>query len=208
MATVIEKRSRVFGPHSAGTLMTPREFDRAEFEEGWRYELINGRLIVSPVPLENERDPNEELGRALRNYGDSLSGRGFFNGTLPEHTIKVFDDRRRADRVIWAGLGRQPKKGETPTIIVEFVSAGKRARQRDYEEKREEYLAVGVQEYWIIDRFQRTLTVYTKQGRTFQKRVVKEKQVYTTDRLPGFELPLAHLLAVADRWPEPEPEID
>src|SRR5438477_12074890 len=117
MASVIEKTARVFGPHSSGILMTPREFDRAEFEEGWRYELINGRLIVSPIPLENERDPNEELGRALRNYGDSPAGRGFFNGTLPEHTIKVFDDRRRADRVIWAGLGRQPRKGATPAII-------------------------------------------------------------------------------------------
>ena len=208
MATVLDKRSRVFGPYSTGTLMTPREFDRAEFEEGWRYELINGRLIVSPIPLENERDPNEELGRALRNYGDTPPGLSSFNGTLPEHTVKVFEDRRRADRVVWAGLGRRPRKGETPTIIVEFVSAGKRARQRDYEEKREEYLGVGVQEYWIIDRFERTLTVFKKHGKSFQKRVVKEKQNYATDLLPGFELPLAHLLAVADRWPEAEPDVE
>src|SRR6266702_2606958 len=171
--------------------MTPREFDRAEFEEGWRYELINGRLIVSPVPLENERDPNEELGRFLRNYGDTPSGQEFFNGTLPEHTVKIFDNRRRPDQVIWAGLGRRPRRGETPTIIVEFVSVGKRARQRDYEEKREEYLAVGVQEYWIIDRFDRTLTVHRKHGKSFQRRVIKEKQVYSTDLLPGFEMPLA-----------------
>jgi len=186
--------------------MTPREFDRAEFEEGWRYELINGRLIVSPIPLENERDPNEELGHLLRIYWEHHPD--LLNGTLFEQTVKVFNDRRRADRVIWAGLGRQPKKGETPTIIVEFVSAGKRARQRDYEEKREEYLAIGVQEYWIIDRFERTLTVFKKPGKSFQRRVIKEKQIYSTDLLPGFEVPLAHLLAVADRWPEPEPEID
>jgi Uma2 family endonuclease len=153
MATVLEKRSQVFGPYSAATLMTSREFDRAEFEEGWRYELINGRLIVSPIPLENERDPNEELGYLLRTYWQHYPDR--LNGTLFEQTVKVNDDRRRPDRVIWAGLGRQPRKGETPTIIVEFVSSGKRARQRDYEEKRDEYLAIGVKEYWIIDRFER-----------------------------------------------------
>jgi Uma2 family endonuclease len=206
MATVLEKRTRVFGPYSTGTLMTPREFDRAEFEEGWRYELINGRLIVAPIPLENERDPNEELGYLLRTYWQRYPDR--LNGTLFEQTVKVNDDRRRPDRVIWAGLGRQPRKGETPTIIVEFVSAGKRARQRDYEEKRDEYLAIGVREYWVIDRFERTLTVFKKHGKSFQKRVVKERQNYSTDLLPGFELPLAHLLAVADRWPESELEAE
>ena len=29
---------------------------------------------------------------------------------------------------------------------------------------------------------------------------VAEKEVYRTDLLPGFELPLARLLAAADRW--------
>ena len=142
----------------------------------------------------------------MRNYWERYSDR--LNGTLFEQTVKVNDDRRRPDRVIWAGLGRQPRKGETPTIIVEFVSAGKRSRQRDYEEKRDEYLAIGVKEYWIIDRFERTLTVFKKHGKSFQKRVIKEKQNYVTDLLPGFELPLAHLLAVADRWPEVEPELE
>jgi Uma2 family endonuclease len=108
--------------------------------------------------------------------------------------------------VIWAGLGRQPRRGERPTIIVEFVSAGKRDRKRDYEEKRDEYLAIGVREYWIIDRFQRTLTVYVQRGTKFQKREIKEKEVYTTDLLPGFELRTAKLLAFADRWPEEESE--
>ena len=28
----------VFGPSSNGISMTPAEFDRAEFEKGWRYE--------------------------------------------------------------------------------------------------------------------------------------------------------------------------
>ena len=43
-------------------LLTPAEFDRARFQEGWRYELINGVLVVSPTPSRKERHPNEELG--------------------------------------------------------------------------------------------------------------------------------------------------
>jgi Uma2 family endonuclease len=208
MATVVEKRVRKFGPDAAGTLMKPREFDRANFVEGWRYELINGVLVVSPFPLENERDPNEELGYLLRVFRDTHQQGSCLNGTLFEHTVKTLRNRRRADRVIWAGLGRPPRKGELPTIIAEFVSAGKRDRQRDYEEKRDAYMEIKVQEYWVIDRFKRIMTVFFQRGGKTQKRVIRENQTYTTDLLPGFELPLPRLFAVADRWPEEEAEAE
>src|ERR1700730_5695747 len=89
-----------------------------------------------------------------------------------------------------------------PTIIAEFVSYGKRNRERDYETKRKEYRAIRVKEYWVIDRFERTLTVFSTVPGKAPKRVIRENQIYKTDLLPGFELPLARLLALADRWPE------
>ncbi len=200
------KQTRVFGPSSAGTLMTAREFDRAEFKEGYRYELIHGVLIVSPIPLEIEADPNEELGHWLRTYQETHPQVAALDKTLPERTVSTLQHRRRADRVIWAGLGRHPRRNELPTIIVEFVSAGKRDRVRDDEEKRDEYLAIRVQEYWVIDRFQRTLTVFTLVKGKIKKRVLHENQTCTTDLLPGFELPLGRLFALAEQWPDAEEE--
>jgi Uma2 family endonuclease len=179
--------------------MTPREYDRALFVEGWRYELINGVLVVSITPLRNERDPNEELGYLLRIYHDTHPQGRALDATLPEEEIATGDNRRRVDRAILAGLGRLPRRRETPTVAVEFTSAGRRNRERDYLAKRDEYMAIGVKEYWVIDRFERTMTVYTRRGR---KRVIREDQTYKTDLLPGFELPLARLFALADRWPE------
>jgi Uma2 family endonuclease len=182
------------GPDSAGARLTPRQFDRAEFEDGWRYELIHGVLVVSPIPSEQESDSNAELGYWLRRYQETNPEGKALDKTLPERIVETGENRRRADRVVWCGLGRLPHKGETPHIIIEFVSAGKRDYQRDYEDKRDEYLAAGVQEYWIIDRFERVMVVYSRQGKRIRKRVTKEKQVYITPLLPGFEL----LLAVAD----------
>jgi Uma2 family endonuclease len=194
----------LIGPWANGILMTPREFDRTRFERGWRYELINGVLVVSPSPWENQRDPNDELGFLLRNYEKHHPEGKSLDATLPEHTVRTGDNRRMVDRAIWTGLGRLPKRTDFPNVLVEFVSEGKRNIFRDYETKRDEFMACGVEEYWIIDRFERTMTVYQRQGRRYRKRVFRENNIYTTPLLPGFELPLAQLLALADRWGEEE----
>ena len=90
-----------------------------------------------------------------------------------------------------------------PTISVEFVSAGKRNRERDDETKRDECLCVGVKEYWVVDRFDRTMTVFRAAGSGPARRVVAAGETYRTDLLPGFELPLARLLPEADKWRRP-----
>jgi Uma2 family endonuclease len=201
MPIVAARKKKIcrYGPQDNGILMTPREYDRANFVRGWRYELINGILIVVPPPVPSERDPNEELGHLLRRYQETHPLGHSLDATLAEEEITAGGNRRHVDRAIWAGLGRLPRRRETPMITVDFVSAGRRDRERDYLAKKDEYLAVGVKEYWIIDRFQRTMTVYTRRGR---RRVIREDQTCRTDLLPGFELPLARLFALADRWPE------
>jgi Uma2 family endonuclease len=207
MAPVAVEQKRKFGPGSSGILMPPSEFDQADFVEGWRYELVNGVLIVSPVPSMKENDPNQELGHWLLTYRDQHPKGSALDHTAHEWEVKTRNTRRRADRVIWAGLGRLPRRNETPTIIVEFVSSGKRNRERDYEAKRKEYRAIRVKEYWIIDRFERTLTVFSAMAGKSPK-VIRENQTYKTELLPGFELPLAPLLALADRWPEEDESAD
>ncbi|MEW4566834.1 Uma2 family endonuclease [Tautonia sp. JC769] len=183
----------------AGTRMTPEEFDAVEeWDEDYKYELIHGILVVTPVPLPQETGPNELLGHWLLNYREQHPQGGTLDYSLMEQYVRTLDSRRRADRLIWAGLGRLPKvKADVPTIVVEFVSAGKRNRQRDYVEKRGEYLALGVREYWIVDRFRRTLTV-CRSGQEDQ--IVPESGTYRTPLLPGFDLVLAPLLAAADLW--------
>jgi Uma2 family endonuclease len=190
------------GLEAAGISMTPQEFDAIEdYDEAYQYELLHGVLVVTPFASEAERDPNDVLGQLLRNYQDEHSHGASLDLTLFEQYVRLEDSRRRADRVIWAGLGRTPDpKVDVPTIVVEFPGPGRTAWKRDYIEKRRDYLALGVREYWVIDRFERVMTVYFDDAGKPGERKVAENESYKTNLLPGFELPLSRLLAAADKW--------
>jgi Uma2 family endonuclease len=181
------------GPHSNGMLMTPDEFDAAtEWELGYRYELIQGVLVVNPPAGLSERDPNDELGRLIRNYKEDHPNGSCVDLTAPEQTVRVGENRRRADRAIWIGLGRRPDDElDTPTIAVEFPANRARDRHRDYVVKRKEYADAAVEEYWIIDTHRREMTVHRRSGETL---VISAGETYRTPLMPGFELALSRLM--------------
>jgi Uma2 family endonuclease len=204
MSTVESEIITQVTPEMAGLRMSPEEFDAIQdWDDNFNYELVHGVLVVVPPPSEGEVGPNEVLGHSLLSYQEHHPQGSALDLTLPENLIKTPDSRRRADRVIWTGIGKLPKvRRDRPTIAVEFVSAGKRNVQRDYLDKRGEYMRVGLQEYWIIDRFRRQMTVVKRKGKKFVDQVIRESEIYTTPLLPGFELPLGKLLAVADALDE------
>lgn len=201
------------GVEDHGASLSVEEFDALEWEScdpDYRYELVDGVLIVLPAPSAGERGPNGLLGHLLRSYRDGHPRGRAMDYTLPEQDVRTNENRRRADRVVWCGLGRMPNLlRDLPSIAVEFVSAALRDRLRDYEEKRDEYAAVKIPEYWIIDRFQRSMTVHrtSKRGRT-ETINIQESDVYRTPLLPGFELPLDRLLQEADEIAEAMDDVD
>jgi Uma2 family endonuclease len=187
---------------SAGISMTPEEFDAVtDYDECFNYELINGVLVVTPMASRSERSPNELLGNWLYEYGRHHPSGKCLLETVFEEYLNTRDNRRRADRVIWiARPGAHPDpQVDIPTIVIEFVSPGKAAWRRDYVEKRDEYLEAGVIEYWIVDRFRRSLTAYTREPGRPGELTIPESDIYRTPLLPGFELPLGELLAAADK---------
>ena len=114
------------GPESNGMLMTPEEFDAVDdWEESFRYELVHGVLVVTPPAAIGERKPNDELGHWLLTYRDMHPQGSSLDDTASEHTIATRTGRRRADRVVWAGLGRVPAYDhDPPSIAIEFVAGG------------------------------------------------------------------------------------
>lgn len=204
MSTAIESAVQRLDATCNGMTMSSEEFDAVtDWDENYDYELIRGVVIVNPIPAEGEADPNGELEMMLRSYQLLHLHGKHLDKTLQERYVYLPDgSRRKADRLIWAGLGRRPhRKQDIPTIVVEFVSRSAKDRRRDYEIKRTEYLDVGVKEYWVIDRFRRQLTVFLPDG---SERIIAEHEKYESPLLPGFDPQLPRLFALSDEWEDSE----
>ncbi len=201
VAESITELEHTLGLEDNGRSMTVDEFDAAEdFDDRYRYELIRGVLIVSPMAGPGETSPNDGLGFLFSAYQRFHAEGRCLDETLPEFYIRTRDNRRRADRAVWIGLGRSPRpQQDVPVIVVEFVARSHRDRRRDYVEKKAEYAEIGVREYWIVDPHQRRFTVYHLDGSV---ETLNPTDVYRTLLLPGFELPLGELFAAADRYPD------
>ena len=119
MSTALKARKPEFdvliGPEHAGIRMTPKEFDDLPeecWEEGHRYELVDGVLVVSPIPLDAQVGPNEMLGYWLNDHKFRHPQGAVLDATLPERYVRTRQSRRLADRLIWAGLGRTPQHAQ------------------------------------------------------------------------------------------------
>ena len=159
---------------------------------------------MSPAPLEEERDANEELGHWLRTYQERHPQGHALDLTLPEHNLRTGPSNRRCDRAIWAGLGRHPQtrgpvaRRDVPAIVVEFTSSRPADQRRDYGEKVVEYRDLGVQEYWIVDPEARAITALRRPragaGLTDVTTLTLDAGgVLESPLFPGLRLPLREL---------------
>src|SRR6516162_4995403 len=90
MTTASLEQEVFLGLDSAGVMMTPEEFDAIgedEYDENYRYELINGVVVVSPLPSPEETGPNELLGHYLLLYKETHRRGKSLDWTLPQQYV-------------------------------------------------------------------------------------------------------------------------
>ena len=103
--------------------------------------------------------------------------------------IGDFESERHPDLAIYKN---KPPRGDDfwfhwiPEIVVEVVS--KRSATRDYVEKREEYLALGIKEYWIADGAKQQILILRRVRGKWSEQVLGVEDSYQSKLLPGFQL--------------------
>jgi len=194
----------VIGPDDHGRTVALEAFGRAEFVEGWRYELARGIVVVTKVPgvphgwivrhVARLFDAFDQANPRLIQY---LAGGGECRLRLPGMKCD-----RHPDQAVYLTPppdGPEPWNRWCPDLVVEVVSPN--SEDRDYVEKREEYLKAGVREYWILDPQRRRLFALLRRNDIWEERVVPETETFRSEILPGLEARAADLLG-------PAPEVD
>ncbi len=197
MSTATALRIR---PADHGRKMTLEEFLEAEFEEGYRYELARGVLEVTYVPGQPHGLIVWTLLRMIVDYDARHPGKIFQAGGASEFRLwlPAMISGRNPD--IGIVLRNTPKgtRGSRPaTMVMEVVSEGDEAHERDYVTKREEYLAFGIREYWIVDPIAQIVSVLVRDGDAWVEQVFRGDQKAISTILPGLDIALPDIWAAA-----------
>ena len=179
------------GLNDRGRLLTDEEFARAECDAPFRYERVAERLIVmEPSDLPHTQVVSAIL-EALYLYKRGHSGA--IELIAPEGWIRTSaqTDRIGDIAVYLADVSGEHIYDMVPDLVFEVVSKG--SEERDYVVKRDEYFAHGIWEYVIVDPFRKVVTALSRGARGYLARELRDGEVYVSEQLPGFELPIAEL---------------
>jgi len=158
-------------PEAFREIALQRPLDAADFRsfpnDRNRYEIIGGQLIVSPSPSTRHQHVLLELASALRSYlASQQSGRiyvapldvrlSFYDVVQPDLLV-VLDDRKE--------IVQEHGIVGPPNLVVEILSPS--SKTTDRVDKAALYASSGVQEYWIVDPMDETVTVYGLDGDRF-----------------------------------------
>jgi Uma2 family endonuclease len=142
-----------------------------------RYELIAGELVELPP----ESGLNDWIALNLRDLLMQFIRRQLLRIHTCEVQVPVLRPKDAANRFPDLVVLREEHLPLTekrltitldmppPQLIAEIVSPGKTNRDRDYINKRAQYAAIGVSEYWLISPSTKTILILTLQGDDYEE---------------------------------------
>lgn len=166
-----------------------------ESENGDRYEIIDGELVVTPSAIPFHQLVDYRLRRWI---GDHVEGRRLGQVVFAPVDVKLGDQTRIPDLLFIRGdrlhiVGPKAIEG-APDLVVEILSPS--TKHRDRGQKAETYARSAVLEYWIVDPQERSVTVFALRGDRDEE-VRQEGGVARSLVLPGLAIDIAALFAAA-----------
>lgn len=135
-------------------------------EDGYRYEVIDGALVVNPAPAWRHQEISLRLAEILHRAapaGVAVLPAAVWvigPGQVPEPDLVVVERSK---------LGEIAVEG-TPMLVVEILSPSNRGA--DLIRKRALYAEAGCENYWIIDPTGPTVTLLRLDGDTYMEAAV------------------------------------
>lgn len=188
------------GPADHNQPLTWEEYQAAEYQPGYRYELIHGRLYVSPAPkLPHDRHV-QFMDRKLYEYSKACPE--IFNMVTTGAEVHVppasgDEEPITCPRPDVSAYKKVPPRRDlqwediSPFLVVEVLSPDN--IEKDLGRNLVLYHRVPtIKEYWVVDGLtdpdRPSMRVYRRWGQKWRRIDVPFDTVYTTPHLPGFAL--------------------
>lgn len=164
-------------------------------ETNRRVEFDNGFVEVHDVPTDQHQAIILYLSIVLNRFALQIGGVVRTAGLR----LRLWDRKyREPDIVLLRNRDsrlRQENFWDGADLAVEVVSQSLEDRERDLVTKRTEYERVGIQEYWIVDPEQETVTVLFLSGEVYSEGdLFRRGDIVKSPLLPELALPVAEIL--------------
>ena len=162
-------------------------------------ELVSGRLEFPTMPNMLHQDIVKFLVMVLDVFVKAEHlGRVYFS-PLPVHLFP--GTFREPDNVFLKShrIKDKRKPPEGADLVMEVVSPGTDARERDFEDKRSDYAKAKIPEYWIVDPETKTVTVLTLWGKNYKVHgEFKPGDAAASKLLKGFKVAVSDVFAAGE----------
>jgi Uma2 family endonuclease len=201
LETTLEKPKTKAKVKAAFNLPRQGEWTREHWlnfpNDGWKYEIINGVLYMSPAPAIAHQDSFGELFTQMRvharknNLGKVLAAPT--DVYLPGQPVPVQPDILFVKKERLDIIAKDAVYG-VPDLAVEILSPSNESYDRTTKMKL--YEQVGVPEYWMLTYWRKTLEVYELENGVY-KLVGKYQagEVARSAQIGGFEVAVEALFA-------------
>jgi Uma2 family endonuclease len=167
-------------------------------DDGKRHEILDGEHYVSPAPTLWHQYLLLDLGSRLHVFVKiHRLGRVY---AAPADVVFSRHDVVQPDLLFISRerlkIAREANVQGAPDLVIEILSKSTRRLDEGIKLRRYEYF--GVREYWMVNDFRKTVTVYRWIDGAFQLRPelsAAAGDILTTPLLPGLAIPLAELFA-------------
>jgi len=165
-------------------------------DDGRRYELYDGEVIVVPSPFARHQRVLMHIAEILVGYERATGGLAFeapLDIVFSEHNVVqpdlVFFRQERRHLIDMMAATRA-----APDLAVEVLSRGTEARDRG--RKMQLLARFGVPEYWIVDPVKNTLEIYALRAATYERVAIHdEHEDVRSPTLPDLSFPASRVFA-------------
>lgn len=163
-------------------------------DDGFRYQLIDGVVVMSPRPTPLHQ---RILNRILRQLDSTIEKHG--GEALPEIDLELAENLVYSPDMVYFAQGRKFPSDRAisivPDLILEIISPS--SHRMDFKTKRTDYERFGVREYWIVEPAEKRVRVLRLVDGKYVE-AIQTGDTAPSQVIPGFAFDLVALRKVME----------